>query len=172
VRFDCALLRLRGGAGVLDDLTRASGLLRNGITELSIEDTTAMAHIGWSGWTIDSDFVVGGIIFGVLAILYPAQLTQFYLRPTWSRHFCCPGGPELDRAARIWAKFGRIPSGKQPQWAPVEFLAAWRVRCWAMLRGSRRSGPWSQEPRVCSTRWGRWEAAALIVEPSRWFGSF
>jgi len=36
----CVLLLLRGGAGVIDDLTRATGLLPNGLTGLSTKDAT------------------------------------------------------------------------------------------------------------------------------------
>jgi hypothetical protein len=37
VRLGCALLALRSGAGLIDDLTRAVGLLPNGITGLSLK---------------------------------------------------------------------------------------------------------------------------------------
>ena len=44
VWFDCVLLLLRG-AGVIDDLTRATSLLGNGITGLSTKDTTGTADL-------------------------------------------------------------------------------------------------------------------------------
>lgn len=42
------ILVLRGGSGVVDDLTRAAGV-RTGITGLSTKQTTGMAHLTWSG---------------------------------------------------------------------------------------------------------------------------
>jgi hypothetical protein len=69
----CVLLLLRGGAGVIDDLTRATGLLPNGLTGLSTKDTTGVADLRWSGWAIDIYFLAGGIIFGLLAVHYRAQ---------------------------------------------------------------------------------------------------
>lgn len=41
----CILLLLRGGAGVVDDLTRATGLLPNGITGLSTKDTAGLRRV-------------------------------------------------------------------------------------------------------------------------------
>ncbi|MFC6707693.1 hypothetical protein [Flexivirga alba] len=64
----CVLLLLRGVAGLLDDVTRATGVLPNGITGLSLQDTTGHAHLQWSGWAIDGYFLVGGIAFLLLAI--------------------------------------------------------------------------------------------------------
>jgi hypothetical protein len=69
----CVVLLLRGGAGILDDATRATGLLPNGITGLSLKDTTGHAHLRWTDWTIDGYFLVGGIIFWLLAVVYRAQ---------------------------------------------------------------------------------------------------
>ena len=68
----CVLLLLRGGAGVIDDLTRATGLLPNGLTGLSTKDTTGVADLRWPGWAIDIYFLAGGIIFGLLAVHYRA----------------------------------------------------------------------------------------------------
>jgi hypothetical protein len=73
VWFGCVLLLLRGGAGFIDDLARATGLLANGITGLSTKDTTGTADLRWSGWAIDAYFLAGGIIFGLLALRYRAQ---------------------------------------------------------------------------------------------------
>jgi hypothetical protein len=67
------LLLLRGGAGILDDLTRATGLLPNGLTGLSTKDATGAADLRWSGWAIDAYFLAGGIIFGLLAVRYHAH---------------------------------------------------------------------------------------------------
>jgi hypothetical protein len=61
------LLVLRGGAGIVDDLTRAAGV-RTGITGLTTKETTGAAHLTWSGWAIDGYFVVGGFIFTWLAV--------------------------------------------------------------------------------------------------------
>lgn len=73
----CVLLLLRGGAGILDDLTRATGLLPNGITGLSLKHTVGTANpsasVLWSGYAIDAYFLAGGIIFGLLAVHYRAQ---------------------------------------------------------------------------------------------------
>ncbi len=69
----CVVLLLRGGSGILDDTTRATGLLSNGITGLSVKATTGHAYLRWADWTIDSYFLAGGIIFGILAVLYRAQ---------------------------------------------------------------------------------------------------
>ena len=68
----CVLLLLRGGPGLVDDLTRATGLLSNGITGLSTKGTTGHASLRWSDWAIDSYFLLGGIIFTLLARLYHA----------------------------------------------------------------------------------------------------
>ncbi|HEU5268009.1 MAG TPA: DUF3995 domain-containing protein [Jatrophihabitans sp.] len=73
VWFGCVLLLVRGGAGIIDDLTRATGLLRNGITGPSTKDTTGYAGLRWSGWAIDAYFLAGGILFGLLAVRYRAQ---------------------------------------------------------------------------------------------------
>jgi EmrB/QacA subfamily drug resistance transporter len=76
VWLGCALLLLRGGAGVLDDLTRATGLLTNGLTGLSVKETTGTAspstYAQLSGWAIDAYFLVGGIIFGTVGMRYRA----------------------------------------------------------------------------------------------------
>ncbi len=67
----CALLSARGIAGVADDIVRASGLLPDGLTGLTTEQTLGTAHpSAWetfaSGWT-DVLFVTGGLVFGVAA---------------------------------------------------------------------------------------------------------
>jgi hypothetical protein len=73
IRAGCVLLLLRGGAGIIDDLTRATGLLPNGLTGLSTKDGTGAADLRWSGWAIDIYFLAGGIIFVLLAVHYRAQ---------------------------------------------------------------------------------------------------
>jgi hypothetical protein len=61
------LLVLRGGAGIVDDLTRAAGV-RTGITGLTTKETTGMAQLTWSGWAIDSYFLLGGLLFTWLGV--------------------------------------------------------------------------------------------------------
>ena len=73
VWFGCGLLLLRGGAGIIDDLIRATGLRPNGLTGLSTRETTGTAALSWSGWAIEASFLAGGIIFGLLAVRYRAQ---------------------------------------------------------------------------------------------------
>lgn len=63
----CAILVLRGAAGLIDDLTRAAGVLPNGITGLSTGQTTGSAALSWPGWAIDGYFFAGGLIFCLLA---------------------------------------------------------------------------------------------------------
>ena len=72
----CVVLLLRGGSGLLDDVTRATGLLPNGITGLSLKDTTGHAHLRWADWAIDTYFLAGGIIFWLLAVRYRARGTH------------------------------------------------------------------------------------------------
>ncbi len=67
VWLGAVILVLRGGAGVVDDLTRAAGA-RTGITGLSTVQTTGMGYVTWSGWAIDSYFLIGGLIFTWLAV--------------------------------------------------------------------------------------------------------
>jgi hypothetical protein len=73
VWIGCAVLLLRGGAGLLDDLTRATGLLPDGITGVSLEATTGHSHLRWADWTIDAYFLAGGIVFWLLATLHRAR---------------------------------------------------------------------------------------------------
>ena len=75
VWLGCAVLVVRGGAGLIDDLTRAIGLLPNGITGLSHKQTMGAAYYRsasalWSGNLTDAYFLAGGIIFGLLACRY------------------------------------------------------------------------------------------------------
>ncbi|MGB0096654.1 MAG: hypothetical protein WBP81_29455 [Solirubrobacteraceae bacterium] len=44
VWLGCAVLVVRGGAGLIDDLTRTVGLLPNGITGLSHKQTMGAAY--------------------------------------------------------------------------------------------------------------------------------
>jgi hypothetical protein len=85
----CVLLLLRGGAGVLDDLSRAAGLLPNGITGLSLTETAgaanASAYVVWSGRAIDAYFLAGGIIFWFLAVHYGAQQAHSRRRTSCGR---------------------------------------------------------------------------------------
>jgi hypothetical protein len=72
----CVLLLLRGAAGILDDLTRATGLLRNGITGLSLKEISGHAHLRWSDWAIDGYFLAGGLIFWALAPRHRSARTR------------------------------------------------------------------------------------------------
>ncbi len=76
VWIGCVVLLLRGGSGVLDDVTRTTGLLPNGITGLSLEATTGHTHLRWADWTIDGYFLAGGVIFWLLATLHRKQPTR------------------------------------------------------------------------------------------------
>jgi hypothetical protein len=76
VRVGCVVLLLRGGSGILDDVTRTTGLLPHGITGLSIKATTGHDHLRWADWTIDAYFLTGGIIFLLLASLHRQQPTR------------------------------------------------------------------------------------------------
>lgn len=69
VSAGCVILVLRGGTGVVDDLTRAAGV-RTGITGLSTQATTGTTDPAalWSGWAIDGYFLLGGMIFTWLVI--------------------------------------------------------------------------------------------------------
>jgi hypothetical protein len=65
------VLTLRGGAGVVDELARVTGLLPNGLTGLTREQVTGSAdpsaELLWSGRATDTYFVAGGLLFGWLA---------------------------------------------------------------------------------------------------------
>lgn len=67
----CAVLAARGGAGIVDHLGRVAGVLPRGLTGLSYEQILGQAHSSaytlWSGAAIDAFFLVGGILFGVVA---------------------------------------------------------------------------------------------------------
>jgi hypothetical protein len=71
----CTVLVVRGAAGLIDDLTRAVGLLPNGITGLSHKQTMGAAYYRsasaiWSANITDGYFLGGGIIFGLLGCRY------------------------------------------------------------------------------------------------------
>ena len=75
VGLACTALVLRGGAGLIDDLTRAVGLLPNGITGLSHKQTMGAAYYRsasaiWSANITDGYFLAGGILFGLLGYRY------------------------------------------------------------------------------------------------------
>jgi hypothetical protein len=80
VWLGCAVLILRGAGGLIDDLTRAVGLLPNGITGLSHKQTMGAAYYRsasalWSGNVIDGYFFAGGLLFGLLACRYRREAT-------------------------------------------------------------------------------------------------
>jgi hypothetical protein len=66
------LLLLRGGSGVVDDLTRLTGLFPNGISGISTQEATGTTdpYVLWSGLAIDAYFLGGGVIFTWLAVRY------------------------------------------------------------------------------------------------------
>lgn len=70
----CAVLALRGLAGVLDDILRTSGLATNGLTGLTYEQVTGTAHPSattlWSARAINCYFTLGGLLFGLSALSY------------------------------------------------------------------------------------------------------
>lgn len=92
------LLLVRGGAGIVDDVTRATGLLPKGITGLSLEEATGHAHLRWSDWAIDVYFLVGGIAFGLVALRQRLQG-----RPSQPSGARCPG-PGGQRPVPEWAE--------------------------------------------------------------------
>ncbi len=81
VWLGCTVLVVRGGAGLIDDLTRAVGLLPNGITGLSHKQTMGAAYYRsasaiWSANITDGYFLVGGIIFGLLGCCYRSARSE------------------------------------------------------------------------------------------------
>ena len=88
----CTLLVVRGAAGLIDDLTRAVGLLPNGITGLSHKQTMGAAYYRstsaiWSANITDGYFLAGGIIFGLLGRRYrpPRSKARQRVPPSTSR---------------------------------------------------------------------------------------
>jgi len=67
----CAVLLVRGAAGVVDEILRLTGLSTDGLTGLTREEQTGYAdpppRVLWTGWTIEAYFVLGGLLFGVAA---------------------------------------------------------------------------------------------------------
>ena len=76
VWLGCAVLVVRGGAGLIDDLTRASGVLTNGLSGISTKQATGTAHLTWSYWAIETYFLAGGLLFGLLAHRYRPPRSQ------------------------------------------------------------------------------------------------
>lgn len=68
VWLGCAILTLRGAAGLIDDLTRVTGILPNGLSGISTKDATGATSVTWAVWAIETYFLIGGLIFGALAI--------------------------------------------------------------------------------------------------------
>jgi Protein of unknown function (DUF3995) len=69
----CAVLALRGGSGLIDDLLRFGGLAEGGLTGLSNQQVLDSAHPSastvWSTVAIDAVFLGGGVLFGYAARL-------------------------------------------------------------------------------------------------------
>lgn len=68
VWLGCAVLILRGAAGLIDDLTRVTGVLPNGLSGLSTKDATGTTSVTWAQWAIETYFLLGGVIFGALGL--------------------------------------------------------------------------------------------------------
>ncbi len=68
VWLGCAILLLRGATGLIDDLCRVTGILPNGLSGISTKDATGTTTVTWPMWTIESYFLIGGLVFGALAI--------------------------------------------------------------------------------------------------------
>ena len=70
----CVLLGARGLMGVADDVVRATGILPNGLTGLTMEQVSGTAHpSAWelfAGGITDLLFTCGGLAFGLAAIAY------------------------------------------------------------------------------------------------------
>ena len=101
VWIGCVVLLLRGGSGIFDDVTRATGLLPNGITGLSVTETTGHAHLRWSDWAIDAYFLAGGIIF---AILYAGQTRKSQFGQLTSSRRNCSEAPETGDRGGCWVR--------------------------------------------------------------------
>lgn len=94
VWLGCAVLVVRGAAGLIDDLTRAVGLLPNGLTGLSDKQTTGTAHLTVSGWAIDANFFAAGLLFGLLGRRYRASRSE--ARQAFKRFARQSPGPDRD----------------------------------------------------------------------------
>jgi hypothetical protein len=70
----CALLGARGLMGIGDDIVRATGILPNGLTGLTMEQVSGTAHLStwelFAGGCTDLLFAGGGLAFGLAAIAY------------------------------------------------------------------------------------------------------
>ena len=76
----CVLLGARGLAGVCDDVVRATGLLPDGLTGMTMEQVTGSAHpSAWetfAGASTDVLFLTGGVAFGLAAVAYRPRLAR------------------------------------------------------------------------------------------------
>jgi hypothetical protein len=88
------VLLLRGGTGLVDDLTRVTGILPNGISRLSTQETTGTTdpHVLWSGVAIDAYFLAGGMIFTWLAIRH-----RQYRQSSRFADLATPAAPSIRR---------------------------------------------------------------------------
>jgi hypothetical protein len=70
----CALLSVRGLAGIGDDLARLTGVLPRGLTGLTTAQAMGTAHPStWAvvaGGATDLLFTAGGLVFGMAAVAY------------------------------------------------------------------------------------------------------
>ncbi len=124
VWIGCVVLLLRGGSGLLDDVTRATGLLPNGITGLSLKATTGHAHLRWADWAIDAYFLAGGIIFSLLAAGYRVPQTHSRSRRSlalgeerWPNGCRSHGAPRTETLINGTPAFAPLPQRPAPRWA-------------------------------------------------------
>ena len=74
------VLAVRGAAGIVDDLLRATSVLPGGLTGLSNEQLLGQAHpsayILWSSSATDAYFLLGGILFALAASTFKSALRK------------------------------------------------------------------------------------------------
>jgi hypothetical protein len=80
----CAVLTLRGLAGVVDDLVRTAGILPNGLTGLTLEQTlgtaTPLTRARWAGRITDWYFTLGGLLFALAAVAQMREIVSSHER--------------------------------------------------------------------------------------------
>jgi hypothetical protein len=95
----CAVLLLRGLAGVADELLRVTGVAQGGLTGLSREQVTGFAEpsrgVLWTGRAIDGYFTLGGLLFGAAALAFRRHVKFVQAGPAGRALRCDRRGPEL-----------------------------------------------------------------------------
>ncbi|MPZ50582.1 MAG: DUF3995 domain-containing protein [Dehalococcoidia bacterium] len=70
----CFVLLLRGGASMVDEVARVTGVLPDGLFGLSYEDVLnngePSGYTLWSARAIDAYFILGGLLFGAVAAYF------------------------------------------------------------------------------------------------------